>query len=140
MKRIVTLLLIGVFALAACSGDGLDEVANDIEDATDASVSDEVEQDALALAADVEEQMDTLTAEIQASGAAEELQSAWGEMQTAVTASIASMQADGTMSVEGIEDALNDFQAEIDAAGDDIAPELRTAWESLKSSIQDLIS
>ncbi|HET9261320.1 MAG TPA: hypothetical protein VFP42_14460 [Acidimicrobiia bacterium] len=140
MKRLIALLFAGLLVFVGCSGNGLEDVASDLEDATDATVSDEVEQNALELAADVEEQMDTLTEEIQSSGAAEELQSAWSEVQTEMTAAIASMQADGTMTVEGIEEALDDFQTEIEAAGDEIAPELRSAWDSLRTSIQELIS
>lgn len=139
MKHLKALLLTVVLVLAACSGDGFDEAANDLEDVTDATVSDDVEQGAVDLAADVEEQMDTLSEEIQSSDAAEGLQDAWADIQTAVTAAIASMQADGTVATEGIEEALNDFQSEVDAAGEEISPELRTAWESLRTSIQELV-
>lgn len=138
MKRLTSILFAGVLVLAACSGGDLDDVASELEDVTDATVSDEVEQDAMDLAADVEEQMDTLSEEIQSSDAAAGLQDAWADVQTAVTAAIASMQADGTVATDGIEEALNDFQSEVDAAGDEIAPELRSAWESLKTSIQEL--
>lgn len=139
MKRLTTILFAGVLVLAACSGDGLGDVASELEDATDATVSDEVEQDAIDLAADVEEQMDTLTEEIQSSDAAEDLRDGWTDIQSAVTAAIASMQADGTIATEGIEDALTEFQSDLDAAGDEITPELQAAWESLRTSIQELV-
>jgi hypothetical protein len=139
MKRLTTLLVVGVLALAACSGDGLGDVTSELEDVTDATVSDSVEQTAMDLAADVEEQMDTLSEEIQSSDAAEGVQSAWSDVQTEFTSAIASMQSDGTLAAEGLQEALDDFQAEIEAAGDDLAPELRAAWDSLRSNIQELI-
>lgn len=139
MKRLFALLVAGMLVLAACSGDGLDDATSDLEDATDVTVADDVEQGAMELAADVEEQMDTLSEEIQSSDAAGGLQDAWADIQTAVTAAIASMQADGTVATDGIEEAVDDFQAELEAAGEEIAPELRSAWESFRTSLQDLI-
>lgn len=138
VRRFATVLCIGLLVLPGCSGNGLDGAASELEDVTDASISDEVEQGALDLAADVEEQMDTLTDEIQSSDAADDLRNAWNDIQTAVTGAIASMQADGAVPTEEIEEAVNEFQAVLDEAGDDIAPELETAWESLRSSIRDL--
>jgi enamine deaminase RidA (YjgF/YER057c/UK114 family) len=131
--------LAGLLALAACSGDGL-EVSSELDAVTDVTVTDEVEQSALELASDVEEQMDMLTEEIQTSEAASELESAWSNIQTSVTAAIASMQSDGTVATDEIEEALDEFQTELDAAGDEIAPEVRSAWESLKTSLQDLMN
>jgi phage-related minor tail protein len=139
MKRIITAIMIGALALAACSGDTVDEVASEIEDATDASVADEVEQNAVELASEVEQQMDTLTTEIQNSEAADDLQNAWNDIQTEVTAAIASMQTDGTISTEGLEQELDEFQTELDAAGDQIAPELQDAWNSLRSNIEQMM-
>jgi phenylalanyl-tRNA synthetase alpha subunit len=139
MKRIITAIMIGALALAACSGDTVDEVASEIEDATDASVADEVEQNAVELASEVEQQMDTLATEIQNSEAADDLQNAWNDIQTEVTAAIASMQTDGTISTEGLEQELDEFQTELDAAGDQIAPELQDAWNSLRSNIEQMM-
>jgi gas vesicle protein len=140
MKRIITAVMIGALALAACSGDTVEDVTSEIEDATSASVSDEVEQDAVDLATDVEQQMDTLSNEIQNSEAADDLQNAWNDIQNEVTAAIASMQTDGTISTEGLEQELNEFQTELDAAGDEIAPEVRDAWTSLRTSIEQMMS
>jgi phenylalanyl-tRNA synthetase alpha subunit len=139
MKRIITAIMIGALALAACSGDTVDEVASEIEDATDASVADEVERNAVELASEVEQQMDTLATEIQNSEAADDLQNAWNDIQTEVTAAIASMQTDGTISTEGLEQELDEFQTELDAAGDQIAPELQDAWNSLRSNIEQMM-
>jgi PBP1b-binding outer membrane lipoprotein LpoB len=140
MKRIITAIMIGALVLAACSGDTVEDVTSEIEDATNASVSDEVEQDAVDLATDVEQQMDTLSNEIQNSEAADDLQNAWNDIQNEVTAAIASMQTDGTISTEGLEQELNEFQTELDAAGDEIAPEVRDAWTSLRTSIEQMMS
>lgn len=140
MRRIIIAIVVGAMAIAACGGESVDDLASDLEDATNGSVSDEVEQDAMDLAADVEEQMDTLTTEIQSSAAAAELETAWTNIQSEVTAAIASMQTDGSIATEGLEEALSEFQTELDAAGDDLAPEVRSAWDSLRTSIEQLMN
>lgn len=140
MKRFMTAALVLVLSIVACSGEDLEGVASQIGSATDASVADEVEQNAVELATQVEQEMDGLTAEIQSSQSAEELQDAWADIQSAVTEAIASMQTDGTISSEGLADALTRFQTELDAAGDEIKPALREAWDSFKSSLEQMMS
>jgi hypothetical protein len=140
MKRLPTLLVVGLLALAACSSDTLDDVTSEIQDSSDISVADEAEQDAMELAVEVEEQMNTLAAEVQESEAASDLETAWNEVQTELTAAIATMDTDGAIETDGIEGELDDFQNALEAAGDDISPELRDAWDALRSDIQALMS
>ena len=140
MRRFTTMIMIGALAVAACSGDTVGEVASELENATDATIGDAAEQNAMQLAADVEEQMQTLTDEIESSGAADDLRGAWSNIQTEVAAAIASMQTDGSIVTDGLNEALEDFQTELEATGDEVAPEVRSAWESLRSSIEQMMS
>jgi phenylalanyl-tRNA synthetase alpha subunit len=139
-KKLSAAVLAGAMALAACSGDAVDDVTSEIEEATDASVADEVEQNAMDLASEVESEMSSLATEIQNSESADELETAWNDLQGEVTAAIASMQTDGSIETEGIEQELDAFQSELEAAGDDIAPDVRNAWDSLRSKIEELMS
>ena len=140
MKRLLIATVVGALALVSCGSDTIEDVADDIENSTDVSVSDEVEANAVALAADVEQQMDTLTTEIQSSEAAADLQDAWSNIQGAVTAAIASMQTDGSISTDGLSEAIDEFEAEVTEAGDEIGPEITEAWNSLRSSLEQLMN
>ncbi len=140
MRRMIALLTGLVLALAACSNQAVDDIASEIDSATDASVADEVERNAIELAAEVEQEMDVLAEEIQASEAAADLKAAWGEVQAEVTAAIATMQTDGTITTDGLEQELEAFQAELDGVGDAVAPELKEAWSSLRTKIEQMMA
>lgn len=140
MRRMIALLTGLVLALAACSNQAVDDIASEIDSATDASVADEVERNAIELAAEVEQEMDVLAEEIQASEAAADLKAAWGEVQAEVTAAIATMQTDGTITTDGLEQELEAFQAELDWVGDAVAPELKEAWSSLRTKIEQMMA
>lgn len=83
--------------------------------------------------------MNVLAQEIQTSGTATEVESAWTKVQTELTAAIASMQTDGSISTDGLEGALADFQAALDSAGEEITPEMRSAWQSLRLKVEQMM-
>jgi hypothetical protein len=139
IKRITAFLMAGALALAACSSETVDDVTSELESATDVSVADDVEQDAMELAAEVQDEMSTLGTEIQNSDAADDLQAAWNEMQGEVTAALASMGTDGTISTEGLEEGIDEFQTALDSAGDEIGPEITEAWNSLRDKVESLM-
>lgn len=140
MRRMIALLTGLVLVLAACSNQAVDDIASEIDSATDASIADEVEQNAIDLASEVEEEMGVLAEEIRASEAAADLQAAWGEVEAEVTAAIATMQTDGTITADGLMQELEAFQAELDEAGDAVAPELKAAWSSLRTKIEQMMA
>lgn len=129
-KRLVTAIaMAGLLVIGACTTD-----------TADPEVSDDVEQNAVDLAAEVETQMTNLAIEIQDSEAAADLQAAWGDVQAEITAAIASMGTDGTIQTENLGEELDEFQAELEAAGDAVTPELLQAWEALRSSVEQMMS
>lgn len=129
-KRLVTAIaMAGLLVIGACT-DGT----------VDPEVSDDVEQEAVDLAAEVETQMTNLAIEIQDSEAAADLQGAWGDVQAEITAAIASMGTDGTIQTENLGAELDEFEAELEAAGDAVTPELLQAWEALRSSVEQMMS
>ena len=138
-RTILMLMIAGSLVLAACNDGAVEDVTSEIEDATDVSVADETEQAAIEVAAEVEEQMNTLETEIQNLDAAEELESAWSGMQSELTAAIASMGTDGMLSTDGLEDEIDAFQSAVDDAGDEITPELRDAWDTLRAKVEQLM-
>ena len=140
IRKLIALIVAGMLALAACSDGTMDDVASELEDAADVSVADETEQDAMELASEVEDQMNTLQAEVQSSEAVDDLEESWNQVESELTAAIASMGTDGTISTEGLEEELDDFQTAIEDAGDSITPELRDAWQSLRTQVEELMS
>lgn len=140
MKRTTALIAALLFALAGCSGQSLDDIASEIDSATDASVTDEAEQNAVELAGQVEEEMSALSQQIESSDAASDLESAWGDVQAKLTAAIATMQTDGTITADGLEDAFADFETELDQAGEAVAPNVRDAWTSLRAKVEQMMS
>ncbi len=140
MKRLMTAVFACALAIGACSNGTADDVSSQIDKATDASVASQAEQNAVELATEVEAQMDTLSTEIQSSQSAEDLQNAWTDVQGAVTTAIASMQTDGTVTTDGLQEALDNFQTQVDQAGEEIGPEVKDAWQSLKTDIEQMMN
>ena len=137
--RIMVMTVAALFAVAACSEDALDDVASEVEDATDVTIGEGAEQDAIELAAEVEAEMTTLASEIQSSAVAADLQDAFTDLQGELTAAIASMDTDGRLTSDDLQEELSEFQGLIDDAGDEITPELRSAWDSIRAKIESML-
>lgn len=140
VKKIAALLLAGAMVLGACSDDSLDDAADELDEATNGSVADEVEQNAVELATEVEAEMSSLATAIQNSEAAADLETAWNDVQAELTAAIASMQTDGSIETDELEDELDEFQSAIEQASDSVEPELMDSWDSLRSKIEQMMS
>jgi hypothetical protein len=95
--------------------------------------------DIAAAIATAQEDMADIGQQIQDSQAAEDLQNAWVDVQADLTALFTSLQAEGTVDTDQIEQIMDDFESQLDAAGDQIAPEVRQAWDSLRAQIEQLI-
>ena len=137
--RITVMALAALFAVAACSEDALDDVTSEVEDATDVTIGEGAEQDAIELASEIEAEMTTLATEIQNSTVAADLQDAFTDLQGELTAAIASMGTDGLLTSDDLQEDLNEFQGLIDDAGDEITPELRSAWDSIRTKIESML-
>lgn len=129
--RIATMALIGMLALVACAdaaGD-LEDVPTTLPDASDVE----------AVVEEVRGEMNELATEIENSEAAEDLQAQWAELQADITAAIDSVTTEGTIDTSGLEESMDDFQAELEAAGDELGDEAMAAWTALRTQIEQLI-
>ncbi|MGH8946124.1 MAG: hypothetical protein ACRDVL_08245 [Acidimicrobiia bacterium] len=121
-----------LLAVASCSGDNaaLTTLQEEME---------ETATDVAAAIADAQEEMADIGQRIQESEAADDLQAAWEDLQADLTALFTSLQSEGTVDTTQVEEFMDDFESQLDAAGDQITPELREAWESLRAAIESLI-
>ena len=130
MRNIKTLLvvLVGLFALAACSGttgttDGSSLPAG--EDVSDA-------------AAEVQSELSTLASEIESSEAADDIRAAWANVQTEVGTAIATLTAEGEVDTEALQAEFNEFESQLDALGDEVGDDLRESWLEVRRQIEQL--
>lgn len=153
---IMALAMVGLVATAACS----DTVPEDTDDTGSAEPTTQVEptetpeatepmettqpeandagSDPAALAARLQSELTTLGEEIQASEAAEDLQTAWAELETQVSSALADI-GEGNFDTGDLEDQLDEFQSTLDAMGEDVGSEVREAWATLRSSLEELM-
>jgi len=147
---IMALGMIGMLATAACSDtvpEDADDTVGDVPttlaeptattEGTEPTEADTA-SDPAELAARLQLELATLGEEIQASEGAEELQTAWTEVEAQVSSALEDIQ-EGTIDTGGLESQLDEFQATLDAMGDDVGSEVREAWESLRSSLEELM-
>lgn len=148
-KRILLLALMGTFAVAACSegtvGTTLDDGAATMPTsgtsgttsgaATDGTAGETGDPETMA---EFQAEIDELSDAISESEAADELNSAWDTLNAELAASIAAIQEDGTIAREEIESSLEDFEQQLDEL--DVEENVRTAWESLRSHVEALMS
>jgi hypothetical protein len=84
--------------------------------------------------------MADLSASIQSSGTADDVQTAWTKVQSEITAAISAVTADGSVDTNAIREDLDEFQTELEAAGDEVGDEVISAWASLRAKFEQLIS
>jgi len=96
--------------------------------------------DPTAAIASLQAEMSQLAAQVESSQAAAELQIMWDEFQAELTAALADVQADGTLDLSGVETRVQEFEDDLDSLGDQVEPELRDAWATFRSNIEQLMS
>jgi len=130
LRNIKTLLvvLVGLFALAACSGT---------TGTTDGS-SLPAGEDVSNAAAEVQAELSTLALEIESSEAADDIRAAWANVQTEVGAAIATITADGDVDTEALQAEFNEFESQLDALGDEVGDDLRESWLEVRRQIEQL--
>jgi ABC-type glycerol-3-phosphate transport system substrate-binding protein len=132
MRNLKTLLVLlaGLFALAACSGTA---------DTTDGSISSlPPEEDVSATAADVQAELSALATEIESSEAADDIRTAWSSVQTEITAAIATFTADGDVDTDALQSEFDNFEAQLDALGDEVGDDLRESWLEVRQQVEQL--
>lgn len=129
--RIVVAVLIGLLAIVACS-----DAPDSVEDAVSSLPEEGEVSDAVT---DIQSEIDAVATEIQNSEAADELQAAWADMQAQISSTIDSIQSNEAIDTEAIRTELDEFQSELEAAGDEVGDELTAAWNQLRSTIEQMI-
>lgn len=131
-----------MFALAACSDGVLDTTTTvgGVETTEAAPEPTDAPDDVAGTVAEVQTEMTALATEVQNSAAAADLEESWNALQTEVLAAVASLTDGGTIDGEPVQNAIDDFQSDLDALGEDVEPTLVEAWNSLKSRLESLMS
>lgn len=158
-KRIVyTAAAVALLAMTACEGDATDTVDDTVTDTPPATEATEpadttattaadaetdttvgVEDDLSELATRVQTEMMALQQEIESSQVAGDLQAAWTELEAEIAAAIESVQTEGAIDPSQIEAGIEEFESTLDAMGDDVEGELRSAWENFRSTLEQLM-
>lgn len=129
--RLLIVALVGVLAIAACSGtpDTIDDAVDSLPDEADVAEAGDSLQD----------EIDAVSTAIQNSDAADDLSSAWSDMQAEVTEAVSAVTSNGELDTEAIRAEMDEFQSAIAAAGDDVGDELTQAWNELRTQVEALI-
>ena len=129
--RILILALAGAIAIAACSDtpEGLDDVVTSLPG----------QDDVVELAAEVQADIEEVSTELANSEAAEELGTAWSELNAELNTTIQSIISNQAVDTDAVRNQLDEFQSEVDAAGDEVSDELRSAWIELRSKFERLL-
>jgi gas vesicle protein len=88
--------------------------------------------------AELEAEIDQLGSAIAESEAADELAAAWDTLGDEISAAVASIGEDGTIAREEIESELESFEQNLDDL--EVEENVRTAWEALRSHLEQLFS
>jgi len=132
--RILKALLFALLmlSLAACAGG----------DTTLTTLQEEMEETATDVAATIaaaQEDIADIGQEIQESEASQELLDTWQDLQADLTTFFTSLQSEQAVDTTQVQTILDNFESELDEAGDQVTPELRETWESLRAQIERLL-
>jgi predicted nuclease with TOPRIM domain len=129
--RILILALAGAVAVAACSDTP--EVLDD------AMTSLPGEDDVAELVTEIQSDIEDVTTEIENSEAADELRSTWSEVRSELAGALDSMTSNQAVDTETLRDRLDQFQNDLEATGEEVGDDLRSAWLELRSKLEQLL-
>jgi len=129
--RLLLIALIGAFAMAACS-----DTPATVEDAVSSLPG---EEDVAEVGADIQADIQAVATEIESSEAADDLSAAWSDMQAEINAAVDSITSNETVDTEAIRAELDEFQTEVETAGDAVSDDLVAAWNDLRSTVEEMI-
>jgi hypothetical protein len=141
-KGMLILAVAGLLSLAACDEAGLTTttLADGVTTSASQTDADDVANDIATTVAEVQAEVTELANEVQNSAAAAELQESWDALQSEILAVVAAIRDDGTIDGSQVQGALDSFQSDLDALGDQIEPSLTDAWETLRNRLESLMS
>jgi Sec-independent protein translocase protein TatA len=131
LLRTIALSLIALVATACAGAETTLTTLDEVLGETASNMADAI--------AEAQEEMADIGQEIEQSEAAEDLRQAWEDLQADLSAFFTSLQAEERIDTEHIQQILDDFEQQLDQAGDQVTPELRDAWESLRAHIERLL-
>ena len=142
-RNLTIALLAGALALGACSQDTTDGTDSTDVTGTEPAPSTSVSGAETTSAGDetmieLEAEIDQLGSAIAESEAADELSAAWDTLGNEISAAMASIGEDGTIAREEIESELESFEQNLDDL--EVEENVRTAWEALRSHLEQLFS
>ena len=131
-RYVLVAMMVGMLAIAGCSDtpDTIEEAATSLPDVDDLQ----------SLAGDIQSEMSDIANEIESSEAAEELETAWSDIQTEISSAVAAIGEDGSIDTEAVRDELENFQSEMDELGDQVSAELQSSWAELREKLEQLMS
>ena len=143
LRNLTIALLAGALALGACSQDTTDGTGSTGVTGTEPAPSTTMSGAATTFAGDetmieLEAELDQLGSAIAESEAADELSAAWDALGDEISAAMASIGEDGTIAREEIESELESFEQNLDDL--EVEENVRTAWEALRSHLEQLFS
>jgi len=134
MRTLKTLLFASLLVVvAACTGGDttLSTLAEQIEEETGTDVG--------AGIAAAQQEMSEIAQEIEESEASQEVQEAWESLEADLLELFTSLQSEEAVDATQVQAIFDDFETRLDEVGDEVGPELRDAWESLRTQIEQLI-
>lgn len=115
-------------------------LGSDTEDTDTTTTSDLDDADLAGTVAEIQTQVENLSAAIQGSDVGPELESAWEQFQSDIGSEAESFQEDGSFDTSQLAEGIEDFQDTLESAGDDVDEDVRQAWDELRSTLEQLMS
>lgn len=137
-SKVLAALFAGILVLSACG----DTTVEDVEDGVTSlgEAADNLPPEVTETVDEVQADVTNLATEVQNSAAAAELEESWNSLQTEVVAALAAIGDDGMVDGTEVTDAIDDFQADLDALGDEVEPTLAEAWDTFRQRLEGMMS
>lgn len=145
----IAVTVAATLALAACSSDTAGDVEDSLGDVanTSANVTTTLEgggepivDDVAAAVTQVQSEMIALANMIRNSDAASDLEQGVNDLQAQFNTSFVDMLAGNEADVDAVRSAVESFSDELEAVGDAVGDDIRSAWDSIRAQVEALIS
>ena len=143
-RRMLSTALAAVLTLSACvteadGGDrGTDDVVAGAVEGAESITGTTLSSGAAEVIAKVQTSLDVLTAQMDASAVAPELEVAWAELRARVTDAAVAAQLDSAIDPGDLEAAIDSFESRIGEVDAEAA--LRDAWADFRSDLAEFVA